>query len=179
MACPELLFAAAAEQGCELALDAACRISSLRRAVGGGWAAGAHGPLFLNVRPGALVEPAFLDELEEAVAAVGRKRGDVVLEVSEAERMDADLSEFLSGCRAAGFWIALDDAGAGGCALRTIAEVVPDVVKVDRGLVTGMDQHRGRRAAVAALARLARQYRGPGGLVRTRFRDPAQPAVPR
>ena len=154
--CPRLLFAAAAEQGCELALDVACRIASLRRAADAGWAAGAHGPLFLNVRPGALAEPAFLGELEEAVAAVGRRPGDVVLEVSEAEPMDVDLGEFLSGCRAAGFWIALDDAGAGRCALRTIAEVVPDVVKVDRGLVAGMDQHRGRRATVAALARLAR-----------------------
>lgn len=154
--CPRLLFAAAAEQGCELALDAACRAAALRRAGEAGWAAGAHGPLFLNVRPGALADPAFLRELRDAVEAAGRAPGDVVLEVSEGEQMDAELGRLLAGCRAAGFWIALDDAGAGRCGLQAIAEVVPDIVKVDRGLVAGMDQHRGRRAAVAALAQLAR-----------------------
>lgn len=68
----------------------------------------------------------------------------------------AHLNGSLAACRAAGFWIALDDAGAGRCGLQAIVEVVPDVVKVDRALAGGMDQHRGRRAAVAALARLAR-----------------------
>lgn len=154
--CPRLLFAAAEEEGCELALDTACRAAALQRATEAGWAAGTDGPLFLNVRPGALEHPAFLRELEAAVAAAGRAPRDVVLEVSEAERLDADLNRLLSACRAAGFWIALDDAGAGRCGLQAIAEVLPDVVKVDRALVAGMDAHRGRRAAVAALAGLAR-----------------------
>lgn len=155
--CPRLLFAAAAEEGCELALDAACRAAALQRAAAAGWAAGSDGPLFLNARPGALAGPGFLPELESAVAAAGRAPRDVVLEVSEAERLDAELNGLLSACRAAGFWIALDDAGAGRCGLQAIADVRPDVVKVDRGLVAGMDVHRGRRAAVAALAGLARE----------------------
>jgi EAL domain-containing protein (putative c-di-GMP-specific phosphodiesterase class I) len=157
--CPRRLFAAAAEQGCEPALDAACRSAALRRATEAGWAAGADGPLFLNARPGALADPAFLPGLERAVAAVGRAPRDVVLELSEAERLDGggDLHRHLAACRAAGFWIALDDAGAGQCGLQAIVEVMPDVVKVDRALVSGMDAHRGRRAAVAALAGLARE----------------------
>lgn len=155
--CPRNLFAAAAEQGCEGALDAACRASALRRAADAGWTAGADGPLFLNVRPGSLAEAGFLPGLERAVAAVGCAPRDVVLELSEAERLDDALHARLAACREAGFWIALDDAGAGQCGLQAIAEVVPDVVKADRSLVAGMDRHRGRRAAVAALAQLARE----------------------
>lgn len=154
--CPRLLFEAAAEAGCELDVDAACRASALRRAADAGWAAGADGPLFLNVRPGALAEPGFLEMLDAAVAAVGRVTRDVVLEVSEGERLDDELHRALAACRAAGYWLALDDAGAGLCGLQAIVEVAPDIVKVDRTLVAGMDAHRGRRAAVAALARLAR-----------------------
>lgn len=153
---PRLLFEAAHEEGCELELDTACRTFALRRAAEAGWPAGPNGPLFLNVRPGALARPAFLAELLDTLAAAGRGPRDVVLEVSEAERVDAQLNGLIAACRAAGFWIALDDAGAGRCGLQAIVEVVPDVVKVDRALVGGMDQHRGRRAAVAALARLAR-----------------------
>jgi len=157
--CPRQLFAAAELQGCEQTLDAACRAAALRSAAAAGWAAGADGPLFLNVRPGALAHTAFLPELEQTVAAVGRTPRDVVLEVSEAERLGGDvaLHARLAACRAAGFWIALDDAGAGQCGLQAIVEVIPDVVKVDRSLVAGMDQHRGRRAAVAALVQLSRE----------------------
>lgn len=155
--CPRALFTEAAAQGCEHALDAACRAQALRTATEAGWAAGPDGPLFLNVHPGALLHADFLPELERAVRGAGRAARDVVLELSEAERLDGDpeLHARLAACRAAGFWIALDDAGAGRCGLHAIAEVVPDVVKVDRSLVAGMDTHRGRRAAVAALAQLA------------------------
>ena len=154
--CPRLLYGAAEAEGCALELDAACRALALQCATESGWTAGTNGPLFLNVWPGALSRPAFLPELTAALAAVGRGPRDVVLEVNEAEHLDAHLDGPLAECRAAGFWIALDDAGAGRCGLRAIVEVVPDVVKVDRALVGGIDQHRGRRAAVAALARLAR-----------------------
>lgn len=153
--CPRALFAAVAEQGSEHALDAVCRASALRAATDAGWAAGPDGPLFVNVHPGALLRADFLPELRHAVHAVGRTSRDVVLELSEAERLDEEVHARLAACRAAGFWIALDDAGAGRCGLQAIAEVVPDVVKVDRSLVAGMDRHRGRHAAVAALAQLA------------------------
>lgn len=153
---PRALFAAAAEQGSEHALDAVCRASALRAATDAGWAAGPDGPLFLNVRPGALLHDDFLPTLEHAVRAAGRTPRDVVLELSEAERLDGgEVHAPLAACRAAGFWIALDDVGAGRCGLHAIAEAVPDVVKVDRSLIAGMDAHRGRRAAVAALVQLA------------------------
>lgn len=155
--CPRALFAAADAEGCGAALDAACRAAALRRATDAGWSGSAGGPLFLNVHPGTLAGPGFLPELERTVAAHGVCPGEVVLEVSEAERLDGDAAAALAACRGAGFWVALDDVGAGRCGLRAIAEVVPDVVKVDRALIGGVDAHRGRRAAVAALARLARE----------------------
>jgi EAL domain-containing protein (putative c-di-GMP-specific phosphodiesterase class I) len=157
--CPRTLFDAADREGCGGELDAACRAGALRRAAQAGWSGSAGGPLFLNVHPGTLADPAFLAGLREVAAASGAAPSDVVLEVSEAEGLadDARMRARLAACRAAGFWVALDDAGAGRCGLRTLVEVVPDVVKVDRALVGGMDTHPGRRAAVAALARVARE----------------------
>jgi EAL domain-containing protein (putative c-di-GMP-specific phosphodiesterase class I) len=157
--CPRRLFDTADREGCGSLLDSACRAAALRRAAEAGWGGSAGGPLFLNVHTGALADPGFLPDLERTVADAGIRAGDVVLEVSEAERVGGDpvLHARLAACRAAGFWIALDDAGAGHCGLQAIVEVVPDVVKIDRALVGGMDAHRGRRAAVAALARLARE----------------------
>lgn len=148
---------AAGPAGC--AQDAARGADALRRAVRSGWRGSTGGPLFLHVHAGALAGCGMVAEMERMVAGAGLAPADVVLQVGDAERLAGDARRLagVAACRAAGFWIALGQVGAGACGLRPIVEVVPDVVKVDRALAGGMDGHRGRRAAVAALARLARE----------------------
>ena len=82
----------------------------------------------------------------------------IVLEISEEMRIDdyASFRAAISGYRMAGFGVAVDDAGAGHAGLQMMAEVVPDFIKIDAGLIRGVHEHKGRRATIEALLVLAR-----------------------
>jgi len=64
----------------------------------------------------------------------------VLLELSEHEPVeDYDaLADGLAGLRARGARLAIDDVGAGFSSLRHIVLSAPDVIKLDRGIVTGV-----------------------------------------
>ena len=51
--------------------------------------------------------------------------------------------------------LAIDDAGAGFASLRHIVELAPSMVKMDRSLVTGIDEDVARQAVVAGMVRFA------------------------
>jgi EAL domain-containing protein (putative c-di-GMP-specific phosphodiesterase class I) len=51
--------------------------------------------------------------------------------------------------------ISVDDAGAGFASLRHILELEPDVVKLDIGLISGIDRDLARQALVAGLSHYA------------------------
>lgn len=79
-----------------------------------------------------------------------------VLEVSERVRLGARHLSFLFRLRRRGFRLALDDAGAGWSSPTVIARLRPNIVKVDRAVVRGVEADPRRRAVVEALAALAR-----------------------
>lgn len=154
---PLALFAAAAEAGRVEELDRLCCSAALDGASGGDGGPAITGKLFLNVNPAQAGSPEFLRFLLARVARAGVHPRSVVLELTEFAH-SPDLSVLMDGIdawRGAGFRVAIDDAGAGHSDLRVVAEIVPDIVKIDRGLVRGIDTHRGRRAAVWALVQLA------------------------
>jgi EAL domain-containing protein (putative c-di-GMP-specific phosphodiesterase class I) len=66
------------------------------------------------------------------------------------ETRSVDLGPALDELRAAGHRIALDDGGAGYAGLTRILEVRPDVVKLDRAIVAGIDTDLVRQAMVTA-----------------------------
>jgi EAL domain-containing protein (putative c-di-GMP-specific phosphodiesterase class I) len=57
--------------------------------------------------------------------------------------------------RAAGVLLSVDDAGAGYASLRHVLRLRPDVVKLDIGLVSGLDADPAKKALVAAMAAFA------------------------
>ncbi|MFQ1004326.1 EAL domain-containing protein [Modestobacter sp. SSW1-42] len=65
----------------------------------------------------------------------------IVLELSEHEQVQdyASLSAALTPLRAAGMRLAIDDVGAGFSSLRHIVVTNPDVLKMDRSIVSGLD----------------------------------------
>ena len=65
----------------------------------------------------------------------------VVLELSEHDQVDDydALKAALVPLRAAGMRLAIDDVGAGFSSLRHIVVTSPDVIKIDRSIVTGLD----------------------------------------
>jgi EAL domain-containing protein (putative c-di-GMP-specific phosphodiesterase class I) len=59
--------------------------------------------------------------------------------------------------RARGAQVALDDVGAGGEDLQRLVTLQPDIVKIDRSLVAGIDVDTVRGALVGALVAFARE----------------------
>jgi EAL domain-containing protein (putative c-di-GMP-specific phosphodiesterase class I) len=83
----------------------------------------------------------------------------IVLEITEHQSVDDILSlrDDLEELRALGMRLAVDDAGAGYSGLQQILQLRPDIIKLDRFFVSGIEADPSRRALAAALAVFAEQ----------------------
>jgi EAL domain-containing protein (putative c-di-GMP-specific phosphodiesterase class I) len=93
------------------------------------------GYVAMNVSPSTLQLPA----CAELLADLPLHR--VLLELSEHDPVEdyAALADVLAPFRAAGLRLAIDDVGAGFSSLRHIVVTAPDVMKLDRSIVSGVD----------------------------------------
>jgi len=110
------------------------------------------GYVAMNVSPGTLLTPACTRLLAEL--PVER----VLLELSEHDQVDDydAIAAVLDPFRAAGLRLAIDDVGAGFSSLRHIVITSPDVLKIDRSLVSGVDADPVRTILIRALVDFAR-----------------------
>ncbi|MFG1994435.1 EAL domain-containing protein [Actinoplanes sp. NPDC048988] len=109
------------------------------------------GYVAMNVSPATLLT----GPCQETLAAMPLAR--VVLELSEhdpVEDYDA-LHAVLAPLRALGMRLAIDDVGAGFSSLRHIVATSPDVIKLDRSIVTGLGDDRVLPVVVRSLTDLA------------------------
>lgn len=151
---PVALFTAAEEFELVFELDCVCRESGLRGAVDfpGGT------KLFLNIRPTTIHDPAFCeDKLIETLARRDLSPSDVVFEISEQESLSSfgAFREMRDNYRNLGFQFALDDTGTGYAGLEELLELEPDYIKIDRSMVSGVDQDPARQDVLAAVLQLA------------------------
>lgn len=144
---PDAWFAYADEFGLRTALE----LTSIRLALAR--IADLPDGVYLSVN--ASPETACSPELAATLAAADAKR--VVVEITEHSSVrDYDaLRHSLDGLRALGARVAVDDAGSGYASFRHILALRPDVVKLDRALVTGLDRDPVRESLVAALVTFA------------------------
>ena len=63
--------------------------------------------------------------------------------------------------RSLGFQFALDDTGSGYAGLEELLEIEPDYIKIDRSMVSGVDQDPARQNMLAALLQLADKMGAP------------------
>ncbi|MBB3936271.1 sensor domain-containing phosphodiesterase [Aureimonas phyllosphaerae] len=107
--------------------------------------------LGLNASPAAILAPGFLDLL------AGTPADRLVLEVTEHERIDdyADLLAALGRLRERGVRIAIDDVGAGYSSMSRVVAIRPDIIKLDREIVHGLDTDLMRQALARALVDFA------------------------
>lgn len=90
--------------------------------------------LFVNLFPSTLLDPAFPGFLEQLVNRIGNLRGKLVWELNESQELE-DLQAFANRTallQQYGFRVALDDVGKGSGSLKTIIELSPDIIKLDR-----------------------------------------------
>ena len=145
---PDLVFAQAARLG----LGAELEKGTLAAAIAAAGALPRGTFLSLNVSPALLLGDGSLPSAVEAAAR------EVVLEITEHEVI-ADYARLRERLLIGGrrLPIAVDDAGAGVANFTHLVELRPNFVKVDVGLVRGVDTDVGRQAIVAALLHFARQ----------------------
>ncbi|HEY3186501.1 MAG TPA: EAL domain-containing protein, partial [Solirubrobacteraceae bacterium] len=144
---PDVWFAQAWRAGLGPVLEArALRLALARQ----GRPSGTH--LSLNVSPSALASP-------EVQGALDRPLDGVIVEITEHELVHdyADLTSMLAALRERGARVAVDDAGAGYSGLERVMRLGPDIIKLDRALISGIDHDPARAALVDAFVRFARQ----------------------
>lgn len=98
--------------------------------------------LFLNINPQVLLDPEFASgQTKKMLSEQGLTPSDVILEITERSAIEnfSSFRDALAHYRNQGFLIALDDVGAGYSSLQSIAELHPDVLKVDRSLISGVN----------------------------------------
>jgi EAL domain-containing protein (putative c-di-GMP-specific phosphodiesterase class I) len=113
------------------------------------------GPAFLSINVGP--ETVAAQRLAQLLHMAGPHR--VVLELTEHLRVDdyPHLRRGLSSLRDAGARLAIDDAGAGFASLAHIVNLGPDLIKLDRQLMQGIDVDPVRRAISRALLTFAEE----------------------
>jgi PAS domain S-box-containing protein len=151
---PEDWFTAAARVGLGVDLEIHAALQALRLAT----ALPEDAYVSVNLSPETLVWPGLADALRRTPIPLSR----VVVELTEhcaVEDYDV-LDRALQPLREAGLRIAVDDAGAGYATFRHIVRLAPDLIKLDRSLISGIDGDPARRALAGAVVGFAREVGG-------------------
>ncbi len=151
------LFARAAETGRTVEVEQDCRRSAMTSFQK--WGAGIRRPLlFLNLDMALPDTASAPGDLADMARDAGLSPRRIVLEIVESRVPDAALlARFVARQRAAGFLIALDDVGDGHSNLHRVALVKPDLLKIDRALVSGIDTDYHRQEVVRSIVQLGRR----------------------
>ncbi len=81
---------------------------------------------------------------------------NIVIEITESETKDIDkLLNFVSIYKKRGFLIALDDVGTGFSNIDRISLLKPDIIKLDRSLISDIDKNRHKQEILKSFVKLA------------------------
>jgi EAL domain-containing protein (putative c-di-GMP-specific phosphodiesterase class I) len=110
--------------------------------------------LALNVSPALLGRP----ELESMVARGDQGERPLVVELTEHQAVEdyVQLDGALERLRAHGVRVAVDDVGSGFASFRHVTRVRPEILKLDRSLVCGIDEDPVRQSLASAIVAFAR-----------------------
>ena len=109
----------------------------------------------VNLSPRACLDP----RLSSVLLECGLPAGRIVVELTERTAVTeyGPLLQALTRWRQSGLRIAVDDACAGYANMRHILRLKPDIIKLDRSIIAGVDADRYTRALCAALVSFAQE----------------------
>lgn len=83
---------------------------------------------------------------------------NVVVEITETKPCNLDiLYKFMSKCKEFGFLIALDDVGTGYSNFDRILTIKPNILKIDRSIISDINKNYHKKAVFRSLTRLAKK----------------------
>jgi EAL domain-containing protein (putative c-di-GMP-specific phosphodiesterase class I) len=110
--------------------------------------------LALNVSPALLSS----GDLEDLIAQGHHDHRPLVVELTEHQAVEdyGELGEALERLREQGVRVAVDDVGSGFASFRHVTRVNPEILKLDRSLVCGIDEDPVRQSLASAIVSFAR-----------------------
>lgn len=154
---PDELFAKSKRNDFNFRLDKLCRESALKTAA----IKKVHQKVFINFIPTAIYDPEFcLASTQKWADQLEFDPSQIIFEVVETELVkdQKHLRTILEFYRAKGYKIALDDVGEGYSSLNMLIELKPDIIKVDRNIIDGIDKNELKQSVYRALFNLAREH---------------------
>ncbi len=136
--------------------DQTCRVTAIEMAARLGIMCDLH----VNFMPAAIHEPnACLRQTLTAARLAGFPLERLVFEMVEDREGtdDVNLAGIFAACRRHRFKVALDDFGTGFSGLSRLADLRPEIVKLDRAMIAGCDRDPVRLEIIASLASLCRR----------------------
>lgn len=153
---PEWLFSEAKKAGLSCELDRQARLLAINTFVSF-WRKNNKLLLFVNFESelidGFKPENYLFDGL---LKSLGIPYCNIVLEIKENEINDVNkLNAFCNHYRSLGFTIALDDFGVGQQSFDRLAIVRPDIIKIDRSLISGIENNYIHQEIVQAICKMS------------------------
>ena len=152
---PTEMFVYARENGLALRLDRICRSKAMQA-----FARQGNAPtLFLNFETSVLnSEGSGQDEVLRAASENGLSPQNIVIELNETKVSDPyNLMMFADFYRSKGFLIALDNVADGSETQNRIMLINPDIIKIDRNIVSGIDTDNYKQAVFRSVINIAKQ----------------------
>jgi EAL domain-containing protein (putative c-di-GMP-specific phosphodiesterase class I) len=135
--------------------DQACRVHAIKGAA----ELGIKERLSINFLPNAVYQPAAcIQSTFKAAREYGFPLENIIFEVTEGEKVQdrAHLVNIFREYSRFGFRTAIDDFGAGYAGLDLLSEYQPDIIKLDMGLIRGIDADLPRQAIVRGVMAMCR-----------------------
>lgn len=112
--------------------------------------------LNLNFTPGSILFESgkYVEDTVAAAQKQGVEAKQLILEITESEVINTTSAfvNVLNKLRRTGLTIAIDDFGAGYAGLNLLADVQPDLIKLDMHLLRGIDKNGARQSIVKAIS---------------------------
>lgn len=153
---PDELFSKSKRNDFDFRLDRLCRESALKTAA----TKKVNQKVFINFIPTAIYDPEFcLNSTVKWANQLEFDPSNIVFEVVETEQVanQSHLKNILEYYRNKGFKIALDDIGEGYSSLNMLIELRPDIIKVDRKIISNIDKDTLKQSVYKALYNLAKE----------------------
>ncbi|GLB59700.1 EAL domain-containing protein [Cytobacillus sp. NCCP-133] len=116
--------------------------------------------IFINFTPVTIGNERFVRDIKKMLA---KNRTispyQITLEITERDSIEG-MENFIYNIkvlRSLGFRVAVDDTGAGYASLHSISEIMPDIIKIDRSVIQGIDTNTVKESMLKGLLLVAKE----------------------